>query len=110
MQPQMHPYDRYFYNYTQHAYTIDRYIDDLETRYGGIDALLLWPTYPHLGIDDRNQFDLFRYMPGGLEAVKNLTNQLHQRNVKVLWPYNPVSALGLRISAHRTHGAGVTCA
>ena len=28
-------------------------------------------------------------MPGGLEGVKNVTNQLKARGVRVLWPYNP---------------------
>mmetsp|Transcript_12947 Transcript_12947/g.25033 ORF Transcript_12947/g.25033 Transcript_12947/m.25033 type:complete len:976 (-) Transcript_12947:401-3328(-) len=88
-QPQMHPYDRYFWDDTTNEYTVDRYLDDLETRYGGIDALLMWPTYPHLGIDDRNQFDMFRVMPGGLDGVRNITDQLHARGVRVLWPYNP---------------------
>jgi iron(II)-dependent oxidoreductase len=46
-------------------YTVDRYLDDLEKRYGGIDAVLIWPTYPNMGIDDRNQHDMIRSMPGG---------------------------------------------
>lgn len=28
-------------------------------------------------------------MPGGLDAVRNVTNQLKARGVRVLWPYNP---------------------
>ncbi len=85
----MHPYDRYFYDPALGNYTVDRYLQDLEDRYGGIDALLLWPTYSNIGVDDRNQFDYFRVMPGGLEALKDVTDQLHQRGVKVLLPYNP---------------------
>jgi formylglycine-generating enzyme required for sulfatase activity len=68
---------------------VDKFLDDLETRYGGVDAILLWPTYTNIGADDRNQFDLFRAMPGGLAAVRNITTQLHARGVRVLWPYNP---------------------
>ena len=88
MQPQMHPYDRFFYDPEQ-GYTVDRYLDDLKDRYGGVDSILMWPTYTNIGTDDRNQFDLFRCMPGGLEGVRNATLQLQARGVRVLWPYNP---------------------
>lgn len=43
IQPQMHPYDRYFYE--NGTYTVDRFLEDLEKRYGGVDAILMWPTY-----------------------------------------------------------------
>jgi iron(II)-dependent oxidoreductase len=89
IQPQMHPYDRFFYDPIKKVYTVDRYLDDLEQRYGGIDAVLIWPTYTNIGADDRNQFDLFRSLPGGLDAVSNITRQFHDRGVRVLWPYNP---------------------
>lgn len=46
MQPQMMVEDRYFYDPVAHKYRVDRYLDDLEKRYGGIDAVLIWPTYP----------------------------------------------------------------
>ena len=47
----------------------------------------MWPTYPNLGIDDRNQYDLFRAMPGGLEAVARVTSELRARGVPILWAY-----------------------
>lgn len=53
VQPQMHPFDLTFYDHVKHNFTPDRYLDDLEARYGGVDAIVLWPTYPTLGIDDR---------------------------------------------------------
>ena len=89
IQPQMHPYDRYFYDPDTGNYTVDRFLADLKTRYGGIDALLMWPTYTNIGIDDRNQFDFFRTMPGGLAGVARVTRQLKAAGVRVLWPYNP---------------------
>ena len=46
MQPQMMAHDRYFYDPVAGRYTVDRYLDDLTKRYGGIDAVLIWPTYP----------------------------------------------------------------
>ena len=89
IQPQMHPYDRYFYDEKTHSYTVGRFLDDLKTRYGGVDAILMWPTYTNIGIDDRNQFDFFRTMPDGLDGVGKVTKELEEAGVRVLWPYNP---------------------
>jgi iron(II)-dependent oxidoreductase len=85
-QPQMMVEDRYFYDPTAHRYTVDRYLDDLEKRYGGIDAVLIWPTYPNMGIDNRNQQDMIRSMPGGVAGVKQMIVDFHRRGVRVLFP------------------------
>jgi gamma-glutamyl hercynylcysteine S-oxide synthase len=86
MQPQMMVQDRYFYDPVTAKYTVDRYLDDLEKRYGGIDAVLIWPTYPNMGIDNRNQHDLIRSMPGGVAGVKQMIADFHRRGVRVLFP------------------------
>jgi gamma-glutamyl hercynylcysteine S-oxide synthase len=86
MQPQMMVQDRYFYDPVASKYTVDRYLDDLEKRYGGIDAVLIWPTYPNMGIDDRNQHDMIRSMPGGVAGVKQMIADFHRRGVRVLFP------------------------
>jgi iron(II)-dependent oxidoreductase len=86
IQPQMMVQDRYFYDPVAHKYTVDRYLDDLEKRYGGIDAVLIWPTYPNMGIDDRNQHDMIRSMPGGLTGVRQMVEDFHKRGVRVLFP------------------------
>jgi iron(II)-dependent oxidoreductase len=85
-QPQMMAEDRYFYDPVAHRYTVDRYLDDLEKRYGGIDAVLIWPTYPNMGIDNRNQHDLIRSMPGGVPGVRQMVADFHRRGVRVLFP------------------------
>jgi gamma-glutamyl hercynylcysteine S-oxide synthase len=85
-QPQMMVQDRYFYDPVAHRYTVDRYLDDLDKRYGGIDAVLIWPTYPNMGIDDRNQLDLIRSMPGGVAGVTQMIADFHKRGVRVLFP------------------------
>jgi gamma-glutamyl hercynylcysteine S-oxide synthase len=85
-QPQMMAEDRYFYDPVAHRYTVDRYLDDLEKRYGGIDAVLVWPTYPNMGIDNRNQLDLVRSMPGGVAGVRQMISDFHRRGVRVLFP------------------------
>ena len=85
-QPQMMVEDRYFYDPVAHRYTVDRYLDDLEKRYGGIDAVLIWPTYPNMGIDNRNQHDMIRSMPGGVSGVRQMIADFHRRGVRVLFP------------------------
>jgi iron(II)-dependent oxidoreductase len=85
-QPQMMAEDRYFYDPIAHRYTVDRYLDDLEKRYGGIDAVLIWPTYPNMGIDNRDQHDMIRSMPGGVAGVKQMVAEFHKRGVRVLFP------------------------
>ena len=41
--PQMHAFDRLFYDPAV-GYTVDKYLADVEKRYGGVDSILLWPT------------------------------------------------------------------
>jgi iron(II)-dependent oxidoreductase len=86
IQPQMMVHDRYFYDPVAGKYTVDKYLDDLDKRYGGIDAVLIWSTYPNMGIDDRNQLDMVRSMPGGVEGVRKMVDAFHKRGVKVLFP------------------------
>jgi formylglycine-generating enzyme required for sulfatase activity len=86
VQPQMMVHDRDFYDPTTGHYTVDKYLDELQSRYGGIDSVLIWPTYPNIGVDSRNQFDLVSDMPGGIAAVKAMVGDFHRRGVKVLFP------------------------
>jgi len=52
-------------------YTVDKFLAETEKRIGPIDIVLLWHVYPNIGVDDRNQFDLLRDLPGGSPACKN---------------------------------------
>jgi len=86
VQPQMMIHDRYFYDPAARRYTVNRYLDDLKQRYGGIDSVLIWPTYPNIGIDSRNAYDLFRDMPGGIDGLRQMVDAFHKRGVRVLFP------------------------
>lgn len=81
--------DRYLYDAETGRYTVDRYLDDLETRFGGIDSVLLWYIYPNIGVDDRSQFDLIDDLPGGMAGVKGVVADFHRRGVKVFLPTMP---------------------
>ncbi|MDR3792164.1 MAG: SUMF1/EgtB/PvdO family nonheme iron enzyme, partial [Terracidiphilus sp.] len=86
IQPQLMVHDRFFYDPVAGRYTVDRYLDDLEKRYGGIDAVLVWATYPNMGIDDRNQLQMVESMPGGVDGVRQMVADFHRRGVRVLFP------------------------
>ena len=66
-----------------------RYLADLDKRYGGIDAVLLWHSYPNIGVDSRNQFEMLRSLPGYPYGVQAMIRRFHERDVRVLLPYNP---------------------
>jgi iron(II)-dependent oxidoreductase len=83
---QMMAHDRYFYDPLTRKYTVSKYLNDVKKRYGGIDALLIWPTYPNIGVDNRNQFDLTNDMPGGKVALKQMITDFKANGVKVFFP------------------------
>ena len=85
-QCQLLVWDRSFYDPEKRQYTVDIFLADLDRRIGPIDAVLIWPVYPNLGVDDRNQFDLLRDLPGGLPALRHVVEQFHRRGVRVMFP------------------------
>ena len=86
---QMMVEDRYFFDPLAGRYTVDRYLDDLEARFGGIDSVLLWFVYPNIGLDDRNKTDLAHDLPGGLAGLKSAVDDFHRRGVRVFLPTMP---------------------
>ena len=89
VQPQVMVEDRLLYDPVQRVYTVQRLLDDLRQRYGGIDSVLLWPVYPNSGVDNRNQWDLLRDMPGGVAGVKGMVQDFQRQGVRVFFPTMP---------------------
>ena len=86
-QVQLLIWDRSFYDPEKGEYTVDKFLTETEARIGPIDAVLIWHVYPNLGVDDRNQFDLLRDLPGGIPALRAMVQQFHSRGVRVFFPY-----------------------
>ena len=82
-------YDLDFFDPATGKYTVDKILNRGVTEFGGYDSVVLWHAYPRLGIDERNQFDFYRDMPGGLPGVKEVVRQFHAKNVTVFVNYNP---------------------
>jgi iron(II)-dependent oxidoreductase len=85
-QAQLLVWDRSLYDPEKGEYTPDRALAGLTARFGPIDSVLIWPAYPNLGLDGRNQFDLVRDLPGGIPALRKLVADFHQRGVRVFFP------------------------
>lgn len=81
--------DRAIYDREKDEYTVDKYVDAMEARVGKLDSVLIWSSYPNIGIDNRNQWDLIRTLPGDTQGVKALVKQFQQRGVRVIITYNP---------------------
>jgi len=81
--------DQTFYNPKEGRYTVESFLQQGLEQFGGFDVVVLWHAYPRIGIDDRNQFDFYRDMPGGLADINQLCEISHARGVKVFIDYNP---------------------
>lgn len=78
-------WDELLYDFELQRFTPDRLLADARARFGGFDGLVLWHAYPVIGIDDRNQWDFYRDVPGLSELVKTLQHN----GVRVFVDYNP---------------------
>jgi gamma-glutamyl hercynylcysteine S-oxide synthase len=81
--------ERTFFDLNKGEYTVDAFLDRLQNEFGGVDSVLIWDTYPNLGVDDRNQFDRLRDMPGGIAGVRQVVAAFHRRGVHVFFPETP---------------------
>ena len=85
-------WDKNFYDREAHAFTLPAYLKEGKRLFGGFDVFGLWPTWPTLGLDERNQFDLFSQLPGGLGALKVLMDDAEKDGTHFFICYNPWDA------------------
>jgi len=81
--------DESFYDPKAGRYTVESLLDEGIKEFSGYDSLVLWHAYPRIGADQRNQFDFYRDMPGGLEGVRDVVHTCRKRGVRVYINYNP---------------------
>ncbi|MBZ5855742.1 formylglycine-generating enzyme family protein [Flavihumibacter profundi] len=85
----MMTWDKFFYDTKTGKFNLLDFVERGKKLYGGDDIISIWPTWPTLGLDQRNQFDLFRDLPGGTRQIHHLSDELHHRKVKLFVCYNP---------------------
>jgi sulfatase modifying factor 1 len=78
-------WDELLYDHAEGRFNVERFCAESERDFGGFDGVVLWHAYPVIGIDERNQFDYYRDVPG-LRAV---VDAFHERDVRVFLDYNP---------------------
>ncbi|GHM98688.1 hypothetical protein WSM22_01780 [Cytophagales bacterium WSM2-2] len=88
----MMTWDKSYFDYVTSKFNLKEFVRKGKTIYGGDDIVCLWPTWPTLGMDQRNQFDLYRDLPGGLAAVRSLADTLRKMGTKFFIAYNPWDA------------------
>ena len=82
-------WDHTFWSPDKGEYLVDSYCNTMEREFGGLQSVILWHSYPNIGIDERNQFDFFHDLPGGLDGLKKVADDFHRNGVKVFITYNP---------------------
>jgi formylglycine-generating enzyme required for sulfatase activity len=78
-----------YYNYQDGKFHLQDYIKKGKQLYGGDDFIAIWPTWPTLGLDQRNQFDLFRDLPGGLAKINEIAKKSRAVGTRLFICYNP---------------------
>ncbi|MEN8115556.1 MAG: SUMF1/EgtB/PvdO family nonheme iron enzyme [Bacteroidota bacterium] len=82
-------WDHNIFDIEKNRYTLDDFIEFNNKVLGGAEIYGLWPTWPALGMDQRNQWDMYRTMPGGMDAVKGLADLCHRNNSHLFIAFKP---------------------
>jgi sulfatase modifying factor 1 len=78
-------WDELLYDHVAGHFTPKRFCAESEREFGGFDGIVLWHAYPVIGIDERNQFDFYRDVPG----MRELVEELRAHGLRVFVNYNP---------------------
>lgn len=82
-------WDKKYYDYGQQKYTFYNNLFEYDSLTGGYDIYTLWPTWPRLGLDQRNQWDMYRDLPGGLAELRKQVDFTHKAGKKYFISFNP---------------------
>jgi formylglycine-generating enzyme len=82
-------WDERFFDRNTNTFTARHFLTEARRDFGGYDVVILWHAYPRIGFDERNQYDFYRNIPGGVSGLKQLVDELHANGVRVLITYKP---------------------
>ncbi len=96
-------WDHVYYDRQAGRYAYDRTLTAWDKLLGPIDIYTIWPTWPRLGLDERNQWDMYRDLPGGLTELRRQVDLAHKLGKKYFISYNPWD----ESTRHEDHIAGM---
>lgn len=82
-------WDKDFYDRLSGKFTYPDVIKKGIELFGNIDVFGIWPTWPRLGLDQRNQWDMYRDLPGGTGQLRNFVIMSRQSKTRFFIAYNP---------------------
>jgi len=82
-------WDREFYDRFSGKYTYAEFLKKYKTMFGNLDVFGIWPTWPRLGLDQRNQWDLYNDLPGGTDQLRSFVRMSQMTGTKFFISYNP---------------------
>jgi len=77
-------WDERLFDRATSRFTVEAFLERTAD-HGGFDGVVLWHAYPVIGIDERNQFDFYRDVPGMADVVR----AFQRRGIRVFINYNP---------------------
>lgn len=82
-------WDKNFFDRFEEKYTYGDFLAKVNRQFGYLDVFGIWPTWPRLGLDRRNQWDLYDNLPGGTEQLRSFARLSRQYNTRFFISYNP---------------------
>ncbi|NLA48944.1 MAG: formylglycine-generating enzyme family protein, partial [Bacteroidales bacterium] len=81
-------WDREFYDSQTGGYTYPEFLKKSIGEFGRVDVYGLCATCPGLGLDRRNQQDMYRDLPGGIPQLRNFVSLSRSGGTKFFIAYN----------------------
>jgi iron(II)-dependent oxidoreductase len=82
-------WDREFFDRFTGKFNYPEIIKKGNEQFGKIDVFGIWPTWPRLGLDQRNQWDMYSDLPGGTSQLKNFAKMSAHSGTRFFIAYNP---------------------
>ena len=81
-------YGKESFNYSKKKFNIEKIIKEGK-EFGGYDSLIFWHQYPRLGLDNTNQWHLYKYLPEQYKTIKKIVKECHKNGIKFFIPFKP---------------------